>query len=64
MRLKDLPVGSKFVIVREHEPNNVYEKISGYGRYNAIMVNRKYILPRMNSYLLIIHELTEVEEIK
>ena len=64
MRLKDLPVGSKFIIVREHEPNNVYEKISGHGRYNAIMVNRKYILPRMNSYLLIIHELTEVEEIK
>ena len=54
MKLKDLPVGSKFIIVREHEPNNVYEKISGYGRYNTLYKNQR----------LIIHNLIEVKEIK
>ena len=64
MKLKDLPVGSKFIIVREHEPQNVYEKISGYGRYNVIMVSKKFLLPRMNIHMFCLHSLTEVKEIK
>lgn len=53
MKLKDLPVGSKFVIVREHEPQSIYTKID-FGRYNAIYKNQR----------LVIHSLTEVKEIK
>ena len=54
MKLKDLPIGSKFTIVRENDEKAIYVKTDKWGRYNALYKNQR----------VVIHSLTEVKEIK
>lgn len=54
MTFKELKVGSRFIIIREHDKSLIYSKINERSHYNTSYRNQK----------ISIHSNTQVEEIK
>ena len=61
MKLKDLPVGSKFLIIREGDKRAIYRKIRNWGRF--VLADSIHTLVPYEQQVLI-HGSTLVEEIK